>query len=137
MRPILRSGRTRSRPVWYLLAPNLSKEAQPVLAHRFADLGFWPTCLFHSSRQVGKFTKRAYPCRVHDLAKRTGDAPSVSLVVAYILEERVVLTLRKVGADPDIVLAGDADHVVDGGDVILDRRLVSSDVLPEKSAMRR
>jgi hypothetical protein len=57
--------------------------------------------------------------------------------VAYILEERVVLTLRKVGADPDIVLAGDADHVVDGGDVILDRRLVSSDVLPEKSAMRR
>ena len=40
--------------------------------------------------------------------------------MAYVLEKRIVLVLREVGPDADIVLAGDADDVVNGSDVIVD-----------------
>src|SRR5262249_11685100 len=106
VRPVLRSRQDLLQAGLVLLTPNLCEEAQPVFAHYLANLGFRPAGAFHCGGQIGEFTECAYPCRVHYLAKRTGDAPSVSLVVAYIFEEGVVLVLREVGADPDIVLAG-------------------------------
>jgi hypothetical protein len=62
--------------------------------------------VLHRCGQIGKVTDSAHPCRLHDLAERTGHPPSVTLVKTQILEERVVLVLREVRPDADMVLAG-------------------------------
>jgi hypothetical protein len=109
-----------------LLTPNIGEEAQPILAHNLANLGLWPTFVFHRSGQIGKIAECAHPRRVHDVAQRTRHAPPISLVMANIFEEGIILALGEVGPDPDMVLARNADHVVDRRDVILDGRVISS-----------
>jgi hypothetical protein len=53
-----------------LLTPNISEEAQPILAHNLANLGLWPTFVFHCSGQIGKIAECAHPRRVHDVAQK-------------------------------------------------------------------
>src|SRR5882672_2545066 len=46
--------------------------------------------------------------------------------MANIFEEGIILALGEVCPDPDMVLARNADHVVDRRDVIFDGRVISS-----------
>ena len=75
--------------------------------------------------RLGKSPILRSPAGVDDIAERAGYPPPLSLVMANILEKGIILILGEVGPDPDIILARDADHVVDRRNVILDGRLVS------------
>jgi hypothetical protein len=107
-----------------LLTPDIGQHAQPILAHDFANLGLRPAGAFHCSSQIGKVAYPAYPNRVDDIAERARYPPPIPLVMANILEKRIILILGEVGPDPNILLTRDADHVVHRRDVILDGRVV-------------
>jgi hypothetical protein len=70
---------------------NISEEAQPILAHNLTNLGLWPTFVFHCSGQIGKIAECTHPRRVHDVAQRTRHPPPISLVMANIFEEGIIL----------------------------------------------
>jgi hypothetical protein len=70
---------------------NISEEAQPILAHNLMNLGLRPTFVFHCSGQIGKIAECTHPRRVHDVAQRTRHPPPISLVMANIFEEGIIL----------------------------------------------
>src|SRR6516162_710972 len=113
-------------PMSRLFTPSIIQHAQPILAHNLSDFGVRPASPFHSGGQIGKVAEPAHPRRIDDIAERSRYPPSISLVMANILEKGIILILGEVGPDPNILFPGNVDHVVDRSDVILDRRVVSS-----------
>lgn len=95
------------------------EQVEPVLADHRLDARGLPAALFHRRGQVRPFADGAQPFGIDDVAE-IGQAAGIAFVVGNPVEEFLAVPLREIGADADIALAADVDHVFDRLDVIID-----------------